>query len=339
MPQQSALCKRSLRKVTLMQFDVAVEDARSPRGWVYGTFVADGQAKAQEVNPWSRISLLGLMWGNDTPPAGQLASAFPANPRANGFNDSVIAWDVADRLNKAGGATVASQPGHLGCNSRLNGPADNVASSCISCHMTASTPDKTESEPPLLAQFNPTPITPQCAAAAAPATDQKNGVTFAQMDSIYFAQTHSATPVNMSVNGKSVLGPNLPTYADGTKVWRSTDFSLQLSGAIAEWMVWQDNLAADKTTPAAVVAAAAVAATPGPTATPPVAAATPAPPAPVATSGLKATGPAMVVKPPRRPRVFSAMLPERGELKNHRQHKSQKPLEPKAKPSGRTPAA
>ena len=46
MPQMSQLCPRSLSKVTLLQFDMAVEDHRSPRGWVYGTFVADGQAKA-----------------------------------------------------------------------------------------------------------------------------------------------------------------------------------------------------------------------------------------------------------------------------------------------------
>ena len=342
MPQQSAACKRSLRTVTLMQFDVAVEDSRSPRGWVYGTFVADGEARAKEANPWSRISLLGLMWGNDPPPAGQLASAAPANPRANGFAESVIAWDVVDRLNKAGGAQVSAQPGHLGCNSRLNGPADNVASSCISCHMTASIPDSAQREPPLLAEFNPKtrPLTHQCQPANAPASGQLNGVTFAQMDSIYFAQTHSGTAANMLVNGESILGPDQPVYPDGAKVWKSTDFSLQLSTAIAEWMVWQDGLAAVKTTPTAVAAAApptpvvapAPAAAPAPGAAPAPAAAAPA----VVTAANPKAAAVSVVPAPPHPRVFTAMVPERGELKGQKQHKSQKSPE-KAKGAAKPP--
>ncbi|KQN21439.1 hypothetical protein ASE86_14535 [Sphingomonas sp. Leaf33] len=247
MPAQSAACQRSPRKVTLLQFDVAVRDARAPNGWVLGTFVADGEARAGERNPWNRISPLGLIWGNDTPPTGQLASVFPAAPRTNGFRGGVIQWDVVDRINKSGGAIVSKQPGHLGCNSRLNGPADNVASSCTSCHMTASVPDKNNNTPPLLANFYSPTITPQCAILnATPAPKEVNGVSFADMDSIFFAETKCASPFETKVGGKCVLGPNMPSYASGRGDWISTDFSLQMTGALVQWNEWQADVAADR---------------------------------------------------------------------------------------------
>lgn len=61
--QETEQCPRSVADVYLLQFDIAVRDSRSPVGWAYGTFVADGQFKAKEKNPWDRISPLGLMWG------------------------------------------------------------------------------------------------------------------------------------------------------------------------------------------------------------------------------------------------------------------------------------
>ncbi len=278
MPKQSQDCPRAPGKVTLIQFDVATRDSRAPNGWVFGTFVADGQEKAAEANPWNRISLLGLMWGDDTPPAGQLASAYPPDPRTNGFANEVVAYDVADRLNKAGGSVAPARPGHLGCNTRLNGPADNVNSSCTSCHMTASVPDKKINVPSLLAQFNG--LTPQCAPASAPPTDQKNGVTFAQMDSLYFAPTKCATPFVSTVNGASIYGPDMPSYPDGGKSWISTDFSLQMSGALVQWMVWQQALQDDQE----------------------------------GAGNVKALGMTESTAARRPERVFGAQMPERGEL-------------------------
>ena len=38
-------------------------------------------------------------------------------------------------------------PTHLGWNGRLNGPADNYLSSCMSCHMTAEAPQKSPNSP------------------------------------------------------------------------------------------------------------------------------------------------------------------------------------------------
>jgi hypothetical protein len=67
------------------------------------------------------VSLLGMMWGNDTPPPGQLAYNYPPNPRKNGFKEEVIFWDVVDELNSYGGTGMVQRMGHLGSNHRLNG--------------------------------------------------------------------------------------------------------------------------------------------------------------------------------------------------------------------------
>jgi hypothetical protein len=262
MAEQSEQCPRSLTKWTtlrLLQFDIAIKDRRAPdTGWVYGTFVADGQYAAGEKNPWNRIAPLGMMWGNDPPPSGAYAISTPANTRANGFAEEVIFWDTVDRLNVGGGSILAKRPGHLGCNNRLNGPADNANSSCMSCHGTASVLDRNESTPPIIAQFGG--ITSQCVQpnAADPTTGIDaggspakviNGISFAEMDSIFFANTQAGVPFNAIANTPSgpvnVLG-TAPQYADGRTKWISLDYSLQTSISLVQWGEWQDHLAQRK---------------------------------------------------------------------------------------------
>jgi hypothetical protein len=259
MAEQADQCPRSTTKwgpVRLLQFDIAVKDSRAPgTEWVFGTFVADGVRKAGEANPWDRISPLGLMWGNDTPPEGTLAHTYPDSPRENGFSQEVIFWDTVDMLNNAGGAIVARRPGHLGCNFRLNGPADNASSSCMSCHMTASVPDQNGSTPPIMAQFGgitsecvtPDPDNPTTGTdAGGGRASVVNGITFVEMDGIYFADTDAGVPVNMTVQTASgpvnVLGDR-PEYADARPDWVSLDFSLQLSISLVQWGEWQQHLA------------------------------------------------------------------------------------------------
>ena len=256
--EESEQCARSTEiwgPVRLLQFDVAVKDSRAKgTEWVFGTFVADGERKADESNPWDRISPLGLMWGNDPPPAGQPAHNHPADPRQNGFAEEVIFWDAVDMLNSSGGDVIAKRPGHLGCNSRLNGPADNANSSCMSCHMTASVADKNLATPPIIAQFGgitsecvtPDPSNPSIGTDAAGSPAKViNGISFAEMDGIYFANTDAGTPVNMTVETASgpvnVLGDE-PVYADGRGDWVSLDFSLQLSISLVQWGQWQQHV-------------------------------------------------------------------------------------------------
>jgi hypothetical protein len=273
MAEQSQQCARTTQAwgpVRLLQFDIAVRDHRaSGTQWVFGTFVADGQRKATEPNPWNRISPLGLMWGNDPPPAGSLAHAHPPDPRAGGFAEEVIFWDTVDMLNAAGGEVLSKRPGHLGCNSRLNGPADNDNSSCLSCHMTASVADARLRTPPIIAQFagrkpDGSPgltfecVTPDAGdpsrgrdAAGAPAR-VVDGVGFAQLDGLYFANTAAATPVNMTVETakgpRNVLGDQ-PRYAHGRSSWVSLDYSLQLSISLVQWGQWQQHQKLDAAAP------------------------------------------------------------------------------------------
>lgn len=261
MAEQSKQCPRSTDngKVHLLQFDVAVKDSRAPgTGWVFGTFVADGPHNASQSNPWNRISALGLMWGNDTPPHGGHAISFPEDPRKNGFAQEVIFWDVVDRLNEVGGDSIPQQPGHLGCNARLNGPADNANSSCMSCHMTASVRDDNLATPPIIAQFGG--ITSECVlpdekdptkgkdASGANATIQ-NGITFSEMDGVYFANTPCGNSVNMMAQTpegpKNVL-EGQPVYASGSDTWLSLDYSLQLSISLVQWTEWQQDLEKEK---------------------------------------------------------------------------------------------
>ena len=98
----------------LLQVDVAVRDSRATTttGWVFGTFVYDGNAPG--ATPWDRLVPVGLMWGND-PTRIHTAQA---------LQESKINADL-------------QIPQHLGFEKRLNGPVDNPRSSCLSCHSTA----------------------------------------------------------------------------------------------------------------------------------------------------------------------------------------------------------
>ncbi len=98
----------------LLQVDVAVRESRaaSTTGWVFGTFVYDGNAPG--ATPWDKLVPVGLMWGND-----------PTRVR------------TAQALQQTKINAGLQIPQHLGFEKRLNGPVDNPRSSCLSCHSTA----------------------------------------------------------------------------------------------------------------------------------------------------------------------------------------------------------
>lgn len=98
----------------LLQVDVAVRDSRatSTTGWVFGTFVYDGNAPG--ATPWDRLVPIGLMWGNDPTLVGTTQA----------LKETRINADL-------------EIPQHLGFEKRVNGPIDNPRSSCLSCHSTA----------------------------------------------------------------------------------------------------------------------------------------------------------------------------------------------------------
>ncbi|CAN7694190.1 hypothetical protein [Aminobacter sp. LjRoot7] len=109
-------------KLRLYQIDMAVRDPRSLQtGWVFGTFVYQGDEPG--TDPWKKLVPVGLSWGNDrfVPPPGQL--------RQNVLNDTlegkIYGWPARKELGWGG---------------RVNGPADNQISSCVSCHGSAQYP-------------------------------------------------------------------------------------------------------------------------------------------------------------------------------------------------------
>lgn len=100
--------------VRLLQIDIAVKDNRAgTTGWYFATYVYDRSAVA--TSPWMKMVPLGLMWGND--PGGPPLQESWINPAAPAYAKA-----------------------HLGVDGRLNGPVDNRASACMSCHSTAQAP-------------------------------------------------------------------------------------------------------------------------------------------------------------------------------------------------------
>lgn len=101
-------------RVRLMQIDIAVKDKRAgATGWYFATYAYDRDLPG--TSPWRKMAPVGLMWGND--PGGPPVEESWINPEAP-------AYALA----------------HLGTDGRLNGPVDNPASACMSCHSTAQAP-------------------------------------------------------------------------------------------------------------------------------------------------------------------------------------------------------
>ena len=62
-PTTYSTCERAVRRVHLVQIDLAVVDTRSPTRWVYSTLAYDGTLPGKTV--WDRMKPLGVQWGND----------------------------------------------------------------------------------------------------------------------------------------------------------------------------------------------------------------------------------------------------------------------------------
>ena len=125
-------------KLRLLQIDVAVRDRRadSTTGWVFGTFVYNGDSPGDTV--WERMIPIGAMWGNDP--------------------DRLV--DHGPLLETAVNAEALPLVQHLGFEDRLNGPVDNRISSCLSCHSTAEIPEDLSERrtPPLPPSSDPAVI-------------------------------------------------------------------------------------------------------------------------------------------------------------------------------------
>ena len=130
-PAPKVTSPRSVLSLRLLQIDIAVKDDRvsDTTGWVFGTFVYGGGPGGQSGSGWTNVASVGVIWGND-----------PGYPGTGLLEET---W-----LNPA-----VHVP-HVGYQGRLNGPIDNLLSSCLSCHSTAKVPSGTMVPP---AGANPTP--------------------------------------------------------------------------------------------------------------------------------------------------------------------------------------
>jgi hypothetical protein len=115
-PTTYSTCDRQVRRVHLVQMDIAVVDPRSPTRWVYTTLAYDGTLSGKTV--WDRLRPIGVQVGSD----GQ---TFPAVPQAQ------------SRPLHETSLSPMNIPEHYGCNLRLAGIVDQANSSCVSCHMGA----------------------------------------------------------------------------------------------------------------------------------------------------------------------------------------------------------
>lgn len=113
---------RSLRDVRLLQMDIAVRDSRAnPVGWLFGTFAWIGLPRGDTL--FDNLEPVSLQWGDDpgvTSPR-RIRETW-INPRMEG-----VLYGWPDRPT-------------LGFHGRANGPADNIRSSCLSCHASARMP-------------------------------------------------------------------------------------------------------------------------------------------------------------------------------------------------------
>lgn len=117
---------RVKRELRLLQMDIAVRDPRATKTeWVMGTYVWKGPATSG--NFLDNMVPVGLMWGND--PGRQNGTwSKTASLRETRLNPDLagVVWQGPN-----GGWPQRPYPGFQG---RLNGPADNLRSSCLSCH-------------------------------------------------------------------------------------------------------------------------------------------------------------------------------------------------------------
>jgi hypothetical protein len=130
---------RSIRNLSLIQADVMVRHKDAPCGWIFGNFQYNGTRKgaAKAKSLWENLVPVGLQWGNDPDVKDNAHNPQPVKTIINHkLKETVINPDT-DEL----------PPTHLGWNGRLNGPVDNPMSSCMSCHLTASSPQRIQMSP------------------------------------------------------------------------------------------------------------------------------------------------------------------------------------------------
>ncbi|WCM94960.1 hypothetical protein M5C99_09725 [Acidovorax sp. NCPPB 2350] len=119
----------SATRLKLIQMDIAIRDPRAKdTHWVMGTFIWQGPPKGDGL--FDNLVPVGLMWGNDPGVAANDWQAFAP------LMQTILNADLAGVVWQGHGTPWPQRP-FPGFQGRLNGPADNLRSSCLSCHATA----------------------------------------------------------------------------------------------------------------------------------------------------------------------------------------------------------
>jgi hypothetical protein len=122
---------RKIAKAWLAQLDFAVRDSRATEtGWVFGTWAYNSKLPGKTW--YDRLIPLGITWGNDPGVTPAIASANPKALKETWINPKA---DPCPSGHNCGG--IFGIANHLGYAGRLDGPADEKTSACLSCHMTA----------------------------------------------------------------------------------------------------------------------------------------------------------------------------------------------------------
>ena len=120
-PRNTQIEDRVKRDVRLLQVDIAVKDRRArSTDWVFGTFAWIGAPSGDAL--FNNLVPVSLQWGNDPEVYNQDIKQSWINENLNG---TLFGWEARPTL---------------GFNGRANGPADNIVSSCLSCHAASRTP-------------------------------------------------------------------------------------------------------------------------------------------------------------------------------------------------------
>jgi hypothetical protein len=113
--------QRRKRIMRLLQVDISVKDASAAETkWVFGTFGWVGPPKGDGL--FDNLLPVSLQWGNDPGVYDTRMVQGWVNPALQGI---MYGWSTRSSL---------------GFNGRANGPADNIRSSCLSCHAAARIP-------------------------------------------------------------------------------------------------------------------------------------------------------------------------------------------------------
>lgn len=195
------------RAVRLLQMDIAVKEQADAThsGWVFGTFVFNGDRQA--ANYWDNLIAVGLEWGNspNLTYADYQAGKRPEESWINPEAKRMFAKRAPD-----------DQMGYLG---RMNGPVDSPLSSCMSCHGRAM--DTRGERAP---EFNPSYPDSCLRAVALPGSDNE---TYERV-------------AGCKVN-EAAVAPfyrNLKSGEPFTPGFNSLDYSLQMMIGVSSWRTW-----------------------------------------------------------------------------------------------------